>query len=285
MLASDNIADLYKQVISAVLKEGSERHPRGFTTKERIAQHLVLYKPQNCLLRTDQRRLNPAFQVGEMIWILTGSEDLKQVAYYNKHMHKFSDDGKILAGAYGPRILSQYRYVIDLLKHDPETRQAVMTIWTPSPAPSKDIPCTVMFQFLKVGDTLDMITYMRSNDIFLGLPYDISTFCALQMLVAREVGLQVGHYHHNVGSLHAYDLNYKQLEMIMADKPRYEAWPEIGDCGYGLHGLVDQLRLMEKDIRVYGGSRYNWPLSPFMDYCCKILTSWRDKKYAKALNA
>lgn len=283
-MQASNFGDLYKTVIKTVLRDGVKRHVRGFKTKELLCQTLVLTNPKDCLLTTPSRKLNEAFQVGEMVWILTGNDDLAQISYYNKNMAKFSDDGHVLAGAYGPRIHMQKRYIIDLLKKDPDTRQAVLTIWSPSPKPSKDIPCTVMMHFLKneMGD-LDLIVYMRSNDIFLGLPYDISTFCCFLMLVAHEVGLSVGSYYHVAGSLHAYEHDFDKLEKIADDAPSSRCWPEIGECGFGFLGLLDQLRSMEKNIRLGTTYPYDWPKSPFMDYCKRVLTKWREKKYANSL--
>jgi thymidylate synthase len=40
-------------------------------------------------------------------------------------------------------IKQQLDYVVEALVKDNDSRQAVLTIWRPSPAPSKDIPCTV----------------------------------------------------------------------------------------------------------------------------------------------
>ena len=281
---SNNLGDMYQHLCGDVLTRGAARLVRGYETTEFVGAHLILTEPKSSIIDTPERNLNKAFQVAEMIWILSGSDDLDTIAYYNKNMRKFSDDGKVLAGAYGPRLKPQFKYALECLKSDHGTRQAVMTIWTPNPARSKDIPCTVRMQLIRSDNKLDMVVYMRSNDIYLGLPYDISTFTMIQLLFAHELGLEPGIYHHMVGSLHAYKSDYEKIKSIAKALSYSRAWPEIGDCGFGMLALIDQLKLMEKDIRARGDPRYLWPKSPFMSYCAAVLKLWRDKKYANALN-
>jgi thymidylate synthase len=50
-----------------------------------------------------------------------------------------------------------------------------------------------------------MHVHMRSNDAFLGLPHDIFAFTMMQEIAARELGIEIGKYHHSVASLHLYD--------------------------------------------------------------------------------
>ena len=48
---------------------------------------------------------------------------------------------------------------------------------------------------------------MRSNDVWLGLPYDVFCFTSIQCLISEEIGIPLGWYQHQVGSLHVYDAN------------------------------------------------------------------------------
>ena len=52
-----------------------------------------------------------------------------------------------------------------------------------------------------------MMTTMRSNDIYLGFPYDVFVFTMIQRYVAGAIDMEVGPYHHHVGSMHLYDTN------------------------------------------------------------------------------
>ena len=72
-----------------------------------------------------------------------------------------------------------------------------------SPA-NEDIPCNVL-AMLKVRDgALHWTQVMRSNDLFLGLPYNIVQFTMLQEVLAGWLGVRVGPYNVVIDSLHVY---------------------------------------------------------------------------------
>jgi thymidylate synthase len=69
----------------------------------------------------------------------------------------------------------------------------------------RDVPCTLNYRFFLRNDRLHMHTTMRSQDLWLGFPYDIFAATVLQELLAGWLGVELGDYHHNVDSLHLYE--------------------------------------------------------------------------------
>jgi hypothetical protein len=57
-----------------------------------------------------------------------------------------------------------------------------------------------------------MIATMRSNDLWLGLPYDVFAFTCIQQMVAAALGVGLGWYQHQAGSLHVYDRNMEKTK-------------------------------------------------------------------------
>lgn len=116
-------------------------------------------------------------------------------------------------GAYGPRTVEQIADCVALLRADPLTRQAVVSIWNEGDLTHVgDKPCTVFLQFLVRPDAgtmmaLELHVHMRSQDVWLGTPYDVFMFTQLQHTVARDLGLPVGRYVHHTTSLHIYERN------------------------------------------------------------------------------
>jgi thymidylate synthase len=55
---------------------------------------------------------------------------------------------------------------------------------------------------------------MRSNDIAIGMLYDVFNFTMLQELLAVELDVELGTYTHMVGSLHIYEKSYNLLKGI-----------------------------------------------------------------------
>jgi thymidylate synthase len=109
--------------------------------------------------------------------------------------------------------------VVELLKRDPDSRQAVVTLFDSRRdlnTVKADLPCKISAQFLlrerRDGPDLedrewylDLGMSMRSNDLWLGTPYDLTQFSILQASVAQALGARVGRYVHRVGSLHLYE--------------------------------------------------------------------------------
>ncbi len=289
---SDNISEAYQVFLRNCLERGEFRNPRGFETKEIMAVRFILTNPRNSRVMIPARKLNPAFAVGEFIWYLLGKNDLKFIKYYNKNMAKFSDDGKILYGAYGPHIEKQFNYIIETLTNDKFSRQAIMTIWIQNPEKSKDIPCTISFQFMtrydyfKKSYVLDMYVYMRSNDLILGFPYDVSTFTLIQQIIASILDYPLGYYVHNVGSLHLYKSDFEWAKKIIVDDCLYGSWPKqnkhikLYEIRSLLHNLEIHIRYrcndIDKILNHYGFSG-NILILEFI----KILTNWRRKKDAR----
>jgi len=91
-----------------------------------------------------------------------------------------------------------------------------MTIFGPvDHRASKDVPCTVSLHFMVRSGALELVVYMRSNDVWLGWPYDVVMFTVLQEAMATDLGLELGQYTHVDGSLHLYDTNREQVEALI----------------------------------------------------------------------
>ena len=163
---------------------------------------------------------SPAFAVAEAIWILSGSDD-PWIYEYNKKLLLYADDG-VLRGAYGPRLrrwggeLDQLATIVETLRMDPDSRRAVIQLYDPARDGSgnKDVPCTLGFRFHLRGGRLNMSTTMRSQDVWLGLPYDVFTFTVIQELVAGWLGAELGDYHHHVDSLHLYESDIEKAVQV-----------------------------------------------------------------------
>jgi thymidylate synthase len=188
-----------------------------------MGAHLRLTEPRRRLVDLPpDRQLNPAFAVAEALWILSGSDD-PWIFTYNRILENFTDDGR-LQGAYGPRIrlwrdaVDQLAHVRTLLARDPDSRQAVVQLYDPArdTRGHRDVPCTLNYRFYVRDDRLDMHTSMRSNDVWLGLPYDIFTATVLHELMAGWVGVDLGTYHHHVDSLHLYAQHAESAAVIGA---------------------------------------------------------------------
>jgi len=117
--------------------------------------------------------------------------------------------------------LSQWENVVRLLRVDPESRRAVVSLYSAidlaQAGTTNDVPCTCTLHFLRRENAINLISYTRSNDIILGFCYDIFIFTMLQELLAYTLGCDVGWYQHMVGSLHLYGKHEVLADEILAE--------------------------------------------------------------------
>lgn len=213
--------------LSETVAVGEESHPRGFRTFERRWVEFAVEDPLSFPVTAPGRKF------ANVIGILEGLSLVGQVSVpetFTDRVSKFREftDAGIFHGAYGQRVNGRLGDLVELLKRDPDTRQAVLTIYDSRSdlgAVKRDIPCTVAFQFLRSGRTLEMRATMRSNDMWLGTPYDFAQFAILQASVAQAVGLLPGRYVHSVGSLHVYDRDLPAIEKVEGPAPNDMGFP------------------------------------------------------------
>ena len=149
----------------------------------------------------------------EWQWYLSGDRNIHKLEdIYGKvpqiWKHMADDDGNVNSN-YGWQWKrnDQLDMVIQLLKDDPKTRQAAVSIYDSKEwkAYEYDTPCTYAVQFTILKNKLNMSVVMRSNDLWYGFCNDQYCFSRLQSLVAREVGVEMGEYYHFAHNLHIYN--------------------------------------------------------------------------------
>lgn len=205
----ESIDQLWLATVNALLAAGNPAFSRaGNVTGEIIGFSGSLDADRQMTFLTNERRnLSKAYASGETLWYLSGKAETAMMERYAPSYAKY---GPVAYGAYGPRVMPQMQRVVDVLLKDPLSRQAVVSIWRPDDlgAVTPDMPCTLSHQYLVRNAKVHMVVTMRSNDVWLGMPYDIFAFTCFQRIIAGELGLGVGEYHHRVGSMHLYEKNY-----------------------------------------------------------------------------
>lgn len=214
-IAGEQFYPVWLELLENLIGNGRDSKPRGLPTYEIMGVSVRVHFSQGNILYHPVRNLNYKFMVAEWLWIMAGSNDLEEIAQYNSEMHRFSDEGTFLYGAYGPRLMHQIPWIVEKLK-EPHTRQAVATIWQPKEAVSKDVPCTVALQFLWRDGRVNLIVTMRSSDIWLGLPYDFFVFSQLLNCVCSQCGnSKPGFVQFNLGSSHLYESNLEASQRLV----------------------------------------------------------------------
>jgi len=210
---------IYLDSLQKVLTSGIESCPRGIKTKE-ILNLVSSINMEYPIVSIPDRKIGKKFMFAEAYWITQGSPLVEEISPYNKHIAKFSDDGYIFNGAYGPMFNNQFNTVVNTLNDDKDSRQAVCTIWHPNPVKSKDHKCTIMLHWMIRNGRLNCTVYMRSNDLWLGRAYDIFNFTMMTVKVLTHLShdLKLGELTLIAGSAHVYETNYLEARKLI-DSP------------------------------------------------------------------
>jgi thymidylate synthase len=216
-LILDNLQNDYVDLVQTVANDGQPVVVREQMTYELTNVTLVFPRVEEPMLPVKTgRKINTKLAAVETLDIIAGTSHgelvLRAAPEYGAVLVDSSD---LDYGAYGPRLSAQLQQCVTALRIDPTSRQAIATIWRPDDLTHNgDRPCTVMLHFLIRDGKLELHTTMRSNDVWLGTPYDVFAFTQLQQTVAYALDVSAGQYVHHATSLHLYHRNFAQVDEL-----------------------------------------------------------------------
>lgn len=269
-----SVDEMWMDTLHDLKSRGKSVPSRDGDSVELLGYHAALMNPAQNFVLHPERKLDPTYAAAELLWYLSGTNKIDMIKAYAPQYERFANDG-VAHGAYGhrwyydpgmrdarqeaylnaPKSHSQIGTVVELLKAKPNTRQAIVSMWNGGDllhatwGKKNDLPCTLNFQFL-LRDNLTMITTMRSNDVWLGLPYDVWAFTCIQRLIADKLQVKCGPYIHNVGSMHYYKRDEEKIDRVLkygsvhySDQPTTHNWRQQGwDAGFSLEIALDTER-------------------------------------------
>jgi thymidylate synthase len=115
--------------------------------------------------------------------------------------------------------LDQVDYLLKQLKENPSSRRHITTLWNPDDLDEMSLtPCVYETQWHVKEGKLHLEVGCRSNDVGLGMPFNIFQYHVLHRMIAQVTGYEVGQFKYKIGDLHIYDRHLEPLkEQIQRD--------------------------------------------------------------------
>ena len=201
--------DAYEYYHDKIIREGV----KFGDTKALFNIGFYIENPLDNAIENKERKWNPVYAEAEWQWYLSGD---RNIAKLGELYGKVPEIWKRMAFPNGNvnsnygwqwRRNDQIDYVVNLLRNEPETRQATISIYDGKEHDTFafDTPCTYAVQFTILHGKLDMCVTMRSNDLWYGFCNDQYCFSKMQEMVSNELNIEPGIYYHFAHNMHLYN--------------------------------------------------------------------------------
>lgn len=300
-IAEKSFSEIYFKLNKEILLNGEMVSSRNGDTREFLNFKTILKNPRNRCVGGNFRNINIFFLLAEAIWIAYGRKDVEFLDIFNSNLKNYSDDGRVYHAPYGFRMrhwgvraedrptgenlhafqgVDQIGDIIKILHENPESRQAVVSIWNTDldlGVCSKDIPCNDIIMFKIRNKKLYTTIQNRSNDLHWGLCTNIFQFSFLSEIIASCLGIEIGEQVHNSQSLHVYLNNPIGIDLFNLEKDTLNLYDisESKKIDFNYTSEIPILRLREIDFHL-NNIIYN--LSEF-----KRNLDYNDKEFLKKI--
>jgi len=120
------------------------------------------------------------------------------------------------------RVIDQLKEVIAEIKHNPNSRRLVISLYNPHELDKMNLPpChgSVIQFFVDDEKRLSLHMYQRSGDVFIGVPVNIASYSLLLMMVAQVTGYTPHEFIHTIGDAHLYSNHIEQAKLQLSREP------------------------------------------------------------------
>ncbi len=222
----------YLNLLNRILTEGTQKGDRTGTGTLSIFGHQMRFDLRDGFPLLTTKKLHLKSIIYELLWFLRGDTN---VHYLQEHgvriWNEWADENGELGPVYGHQwrswpdykggTIDQIKNVVDMIKHNPDSRRMLVTAWNPAEVEDMALPpCHCLFQFYVADGRLSLQLYQRSADSFLGVPFNIASYALLLQMIAQVTDLEPGEFIHTTGDTHLYLNHLEQAKLQLTREPR-----------------------------------------------------------------
>jgi thymidylate synthase len=182
------------------------------------------------------KRVHMKSVIHELLWFIAGDTN---VGYLQENGVSIWDEWADERGDLGPiyghqwrswpsadadgnvEIVDQLANAVAEIRSNPDSRRILVSAWNVADLPKMKLPpCHLLFQFNVANERLSCGLYMRSCDLFLGLPFNIASYALLTQMIAQTSGLDLGDLVVSLGDAHIYANHFDQVRTQLGRKLR-----------------------------------------------------------------
>lgn len=223
---------VYLELLQHILNKGTRKQDRTGTGTISTFGYQMRFDLQKGFPLVTTKKLHLRSIIYELLWFLKGDTNIK---YLNEHKvriwNEWADENGDLGPVYGHqwrswgapngKHIDQISEIIDQIKNNPDSRRIIVSAWNVADIPQMALaPCHALFQFYVADGKLSLQLYQRSADVFLGVPFNIASYCLLLHMVAQVCNLKVGEFIHTFGDVHIYNNHIDQVNLQLTREPR-----------------------------------------------------------------
>ena len=222
----------YLNLLNRILTEGTQKGDRTGTGTLSIFGHQMRFDLRDGFPLLTTKKLHLKSIIYELLWFLRGDTNVRYLQEHGVRIwNEWADENGELGPVYGHQwrswpdykggTIDQIKNVVEMIKHNPDSRRMLVTAWNPAEVEDMALPpCHCLFQFYVADGRLSLQLYQRSADSFLGVPFNIASYALLLQMIAQVTDLEPGEFIHTTGDTHLYLNHLEQAKLQLTREPR-----------------------------------------------------------------
>jgi len=221
----------YLDLLDHVLKKGVRKEDRTGTGTISVFGYQMRFDLEEGFPVLTTKKLHLRSIIHELLWFLKGETNIR---YLHENKVTIWDEWAGENGELGPVYGYQWRHwpkndgshidqiarVVHSIRNNPDSRRHIVSAWNVAQLDEMALPpCHLLFQFYVANGKLSCQMYQRSCDIFLGVPFNITSYSLLTMMMAQVTGLKPGEFVHTLGDAHIYLNHIDQVHLQLSREP------------------------------------------------------------------
>jgi thymidylate synthase len=225
----------YLELLDYVLKKGISKGDRTGVGTFSVFGWQMRFDLEKNLPVITTKKIHLKSVLEELLWFLAGKTNVRELQEKGVSIwDEWADSDGELGPIYGKQwrswsdpqpnnpenSIDQISNVINELRINPDSRRMIVSAWNVSQIRHMALtPCHILFQFYVANNKLSCQVYQRSADIFLGVPFNITSYAILTHMMAQQTGYQAGELIWTGGDCHIYKNHVQQVQIQLKRNP------------------------------------------------------------------